>query len=180
MQYAGTAPSVAQLNTYAQAFAAQWTAHIAALCSTNVLLTQIVVQDLTSQTAAGTEQTVAGQGTRAGGQFPLQVALVSSWNANIRYRGGHPRTYWPAGVPTDTSDARTWNTAAITAFQAAFEAFRVGVNGIPAGTAAAQMILLSYFTAHALRPVPLPVTIGGVTVHPRIDTQRRRLGKEHA
>jgi hypothetical protein len=148
--------------------------------STNVQLQQVFVIDLSSNTSPSAEVQVNHIGTRVGTSFTAQVACVSSWTIARRYRGGHPRNYWPAGVTADSVDHRQWEGTARAAFQAAFEAFRVAINGLTVGTASVVMSSVSYRTAHALRPTPVVSPISAAVVHPRIDTQRRRLGKEAA
>jgi hypothetical protein len=177
-QYAGSPPTSTDLATYGNALATLWNTNVAPLCATPVSLTSMELVDLSSVTSPSAVVTVSHPGTRVGQGFTAQVALVSSWHANIRYRGGHPRNYWPGGVVTDLSDPSLWSPASRAAFASAFEAFRAGINGTPVAGGTAVLVLVSYRTAHAVRPTPLVTNITSVTVHPRLDSQRRRLGKE--
>jgi hypothetical protein len=178
VRYAGTAPTTADLEAYAATISGIWGTNLASLMSLNCSLTEVHMVDLTSPTAASAELAVTIPGTRAGSDFTGQVAAVSSWLANLRFRGGHFRTYWPMGMTNDTTNSTTWASSFRIAAQDGLTAFRTAINGASAGTAPTTLIGLSYFTQHALRPVPLAVDITGVAVHGRIDTQRRRLGKE--
>lgn len=176
--YTGTAPTAPQLVTYAGAVGTQWNTNVAPLCGVDVNLTSVDVVDLTSSTSNSGTASTPHTGTRTGSGMGAQVCLVSSWLAPLRYRGGHPRSYWPGGTGADLSTPSTWSQTALTAFRAGFTAFLSGMNGISAGTSPTQLGLLSYRTGGNARPTPLFVAFTGVDVHPRIDTQRRRLGKE--
>lgn len=178
VKYNGAAPTNAQLATFASAVGNTWNTQLAPLVPTTSALTGVDVTDLTSPQAGQASVTLSHPGTRVGTSPSAQVTMVGSWQAQLRFRGGHFRQYWPFGVITDENTSTTWTTAFTTAAQAALENFRTGINALSVGTATCQMGGLSYFTAHALRPTPLFVAFDSVAVHNRIDTQRRRLGKE--
>lgn len=187
----GTSITFTQLAALATGVENAWIANIAPLCNTNVTMTNITAIDLNSRTGPNfnISPTTAPPGTRAGVPLTVQNALTASWVIQSRYRGGHPRTYFPGGVQADTLSGHQWTTAFISVAQSGFEAFRVALNGITSGTITFTFVMLSYFSGShelpgqpppppVLRPIPVPFAINGVVVHPRIDTQRRRLGKE--
>lgn len=176
--YTGSAPTNPQLVAYGTALGNAWNTNIAPLCGVDVSLEEVDVVDLTSATSQSGTVASVHPGTRTGGGLGAQVALVSSWIAPLRYRGGHPRNYWPGGTAADLATPATWINASLTQFENGFAAFLTAINAINAGTSPVQFGLLSYHTGHVLRPTPLFVAYTGVTVHPRLDTQRRRLGKE--
>lgn len=178
LQYTGTAPQVGDLTTIAGSIATAWTTNIAPLCATSVALTEIDLTDLTSATAATSSTTVTGAGTRAGQALTTNVACVVSWAVNLRYRGGHPRNYMPAGVAADVTAGHLWAGAFVTAMLAGARGFRTALNAITFGSSTMHLILLSYYFNKVLRPSPLPITVTDAKVHGRVDTQRKRLGKE--
>lgn len=179
VRYAGPAPTTAELDTWLGVISTAWQTNLAPLADTSCSLTGLDAVDLSSATAASGAFAVSVPGTRVGNSFPSQVAMVGSWPGNLRFRGGHFRTYWPFGVVTDQASANSWTTPFITAAVAGLRAFRTAINTSSIGTAPATLVGLSYRTQHAVRPVPLVVTINDAAVHGRIDTQRRRLGKEN-
>jgi len=179
-QYLGSTPTSSDLLTYATSVSGAWSNNIAPLCSNGVTLHQVDAIDLSSPTSASASVIVAAPGTRGPTDLPASVSLVSSWKVNLRYRGGHVRNYWPGGVAADQADTRLWKDTSIAAFTAGFEAFRTAVNALTLAAGATQLVLLSYKSGHVFRPTPLPAVIQSVAVHPRLDTQRRRLGKEIA
>jgi len=117
-----------------------------------------------------------------GGGTPLsnQASLVVSWPISAYYRGGHPRTYFD-GMETDyLSNPTTWLTIAQTDFETGAAAYQTAVNGYSGGAiTGATLGTLSFATHNAWRPTPLFRPYGtSPLVHERVDTQRRRLGKE--
>jgi len=119
-------------------------------------------------------------GTDSSMAQPPQVAVCASWQIPARYRGGKPRWYLP-GITLNALSASygaailpSWATATETALRAFLAAFQDGTaNGMDYtwGT-------LSYFTGNAPRVTPVFRLYTGVIVHERLDSQRRRSGKE--
>lgn len=185
LQYAGTAPAVSDLNAIGTAIGNAWGTNYGPLCGASVTMNSVSLVDLTSRGAAISSVTgLAKVGSRAGTDVPNNVAAVISWKINRRYRGGHPRTYLPAGMQADITTGRLWTTAFQTAVTAAAGAFRTALNGTTYSGATMKMVSMGFFTHDPTthRPVyiipPVPYTIQSGLAHGRVDTQRRRLGKE--
>lgn len=138
---------------------------------------------------ATTTLNLVGLLTGANNPLPANSAVVSSWIIARRVKGGHPRTYW-AGVcntqlangfgPALTSAAQTaWGTAA--------NGFLTRINALtlPSGDHP-QLVCLSYYDKATvpipphLRTAPAVYTITSTAVHGRVDSQRKRLGREAA
>jgi hypothetical protein len=139
-----------------------------------------VLTDLTSDTSPRVTSTPAVVGSITGPGLAANAAVGLSWPILRRYRGGHPRTYLP-GVGQDVLvNAHQLQPASITAYQAAAEAFLTDVNAADSGTITqCNLGSLSYHVGGAVRTVPVfDKFVGGAIVHSRLDTQRRRLGKE--
>lgn len=127
-------------------------------------------------------------GQDSGVVLPSNVALVISWKASVYYRGGHPRTYLPGLVQDRLADSRSWSAQTIADFNAAAQQFRSTVQGsTPIGVTNVTFGYLQQFAAGGSLKVPReyltpPVfhPIVGWAVHPRVDSQRRRLGREFA
>jgi len=154
-----------------------WNSAIAPIMNTSSALTEVVCIDLATSTGNEGAVTVNHVGTRTGAFLPAQAAVVFSWHIQLRYRGGHPRMYVPGGVTTDISAGRLWNTSSQAAFATAASSFLNQINAITIGGSAFFMVMVSYHTNHALRPVPAVFPVVSSAVDDRIDTQRRRLGK---
>lgn len=180
LQYSGTAPQVADLNTLCSDVLSAWATNFSPLCQAGQALASATAVDLTNRQAASGTATNTTAGSRAGTAMTNQVACVVSWAINHRYRGGHPRSYIPAGVLADVTSGHLWATTFVTSMTNAAGAFRTALNAITISGATYKMVTLSYYSGGVLLPTPVPYTIQGAKVHGRVDTQRRRLGKEIA
>jgi hypothetical protein len=188
--YAGTAPTSAQLVTFANAVGTAWGTNLKSLCSSQVELTSVTAEDLTSATAAVGASGFATLGTRAGDSMTAQLAAVVSYTIARRYRGGHPRGYWPFGVDTDIATPQTWANAFITASNTGIEAFFTAVLAAGwTGAGALTHVNVSYYhgftvvtnptTGRArnvptLRGTPLVDTVSAAVTQVTVGTQRRR------
>jgi hypothetical protein len=178
VRYTGTAPTPDQMNTIAaQTFDAYNSAFTSFLPSTaSLLLVESV--DLTSPMANSGQFQGNQAGTRVGTPMQNSLAAVVSWHINYRYRGGHPRTYLPAGVLEDIGAGRLWLDPFPTELGAAALGFRAALNLIQVAPLTFAMVSVSYTLDKAPRPSPMVFVIDNAIVHTRIDSQRRRLGKE--
>lgn len=178
IQYAGTAPSVADLQAAGATINSSVIAQFGPLYPPTTVFTGCDLADLTSPTASQATVTASAAGSRAGSGLPAGSAVVTSWAINVRYRGGHPRTYWPVGCIADLTNPRQITAAFATAVNASSTAFRTALNGITWAGATNKMVTVSYVRNNVHLANPVPYTINGNSVHQRLDTQRRRLGKE--
>lgn len=108
----------------------------------------------------------------------VQIALCVSWTISDRYRGGHPRTYLPGLTSDALSSGHLITTQAQTLWQNAAAGFLTNFNAITAGASSWKLVCVRYFSGHQLLPNPFVRPISGSAVHRRLDSQRRRLGKE--
>jgi len=180
LQYSGAAPSVANLNAVCAAVLTAWQTNFKSLCPASVVLAGADAQDLTNAGAASGSATDTTAGTRAGTAMPNSVAAAISWRINNRYRGGHPRTYLPAGVIADVVGGNRWTDAFITSADSAAAAFLVAMNAISVGGSTYKMVCLSYVRNKIKLIPPVPYTIQSSLVDHRPDSQRRRLGRDIA
>lgn len=185
LQYTGIAPAVADLNSIGTAIGNAWNTNVAPLCHANVTMSAVNLVDLTNRAAAISAVTGLNHpGTRAGTDTSNQVACTVSWKINHRYRGGHPRSYWPAGVLGDITNGRTWTSTFQNLVTANAGAFRTALNAITYGSSTVRMVSVNFYTHDPTtgKPIyvnpPVPYTIQSGLCHGRVDTQRRRLGKE--
>lgn len=187
VHYDGTPPTVSELNT--------WTGQIAdtsphpykfflnTFFTNAYTLTEIDAVDLASSSGAVGLATYSVVG---GDSFPPPTnaaAVLTNWKIARRYRGGHPKTFWPPFGDDQQNDSRTWKTAQIASFAAQLFPFWSAVFALaPVGWGTLNLANVSYFDK-ALNPTPPHVrtsavldSIIGETTPPRIHTQRRRLG----
>lgn len=178
-KYQGPQGSAAELVTLAHSIATAWGSDLMPNFSNEVDLVAVKLTDLTSDTAPVGLYETAIPGTISSHPLPMNVALVLSHSIARRYRGGHPRTYL-TGMPwADLSDNNLWPSGVISSALGGFTTF---ISAVQALSSAAWTPLLfsnvSYYTGKTRRVVPVVDTINATVAHPRVCTQRRRLGKE--
>jgi hypothetical protein len=169
----------ADLNGWASALNSAWNADITTLFTADWSYLGCVVSSLGGDGLVA-NNTASTPGSFAGTSFPPQVAVCISWKAPLTARGGRARTYLP-GIPTTATtstkspvltstyagDVKA-QAAAILSAMSTFTASGVnGALGVP-----------SYYHSCQLRPVPLFFYFSAAVVHDRLDSQRRRSGKE--
>lgn len=192
IQYTGTAPTVSDLAAFDTAVDTAVATDLVPLMDVDSRTTQIETIDLSSPTSAVDIKTVFRQGTRSGNTLPSQICAVQSYEIARRYRGGHPRGYWPIGTATDVLSNVDWIGASVTAFDNGLDAmftaiFAAGWSG--AGTL--SHVNVSYYkgftvvtnpiTGRArnvptLRVAPVIDAITSTQVRQSFGTQRRREG----
>ena len=196
-QYTGGPPTNADCTAIGNEAMSEFvTAGGPALMRAAWTLEQVVTTDLTGPTmGVGTSTHAAIPGTRDSGSghtLPDDVATLINYSVGRRYRGGHPREYWPFGEAEDLLDQRTWSGAFVAAvdtfintYLTAFAAFTTGSTSLIA------QVLLSYYegfkvvdgsTGRArnvplVRAAPLINALSGHGANSGIASQRRRRGR---
>jgi hypothetical protein len=170
----------ADLDTWTTAFQAAYKTRFAPVQRAEVLyaLAKAVcftpgITQVTSSIA------MTGAGTEAGTLVSDNgVSKVVSWLSPVYWRGGKPRTYLPGVAVTDVTTSTVLTGAAITAVKTAAGNFRTDINALTAGTiTGTQLGFVSFSSGNVPRGTPLFFAFSGATVHPRLGSQRRRLGR---
>lgn len=99
--YTGTAPTAAQLNTFAALIGTSFGTVLKGAMDTSSSLAAVTCEDLTSSSGAVGSANPAITGTLAGAPMGASTCFVVSYTIGRRYRGGHPRGYWRFGVAAD-------------------------------------------------------------------------------
>lgn len=128
------------------------------------------------QTVAFPSSGITG-GTSA---LPDNCALVLSWITTAYWRGGKFRTYMPGVLQTNCTPPffDTITPTAETAYANAGTGLLNDVGTLSLGSSPVTMGGVSYFHKYAFRTPPVFFSFNGCKVTARIDSQRRRLGKE--
>lgn len=146
------------------------------------------LSSVTARDASGTSSNAVTStnspltGTDVDDGFPPGTAVVISWASAITARGGRARTYLP-GVP-QTCVSAAGNSQLSTTFanslKSQAETWRTSFNSTTTGLAGGAETLgtVSYYAGHAILATPIWRPFTGARVHERIDSQRRRNGKE--
>lgn len=182
VRYTSGTPTQADMNALAFDLGTTWNARLAALHLNTVSLSGTTTTDLTSNTGlVGSDATTHPGTVAATSPLPANVALVGSFKIPRRYRGGHPRMYLCGQSGANTTNANNWTSTWITTSTTAWGNWLADINALTfTSMPGIQLVNLSYYSAKVLRPMPVYDVIGAIVVHNRIDTMRRRLGKEIA
>lgn len=159
--YSGAAPAAADLNAAATTLSTAWNTNYAPITSSGFVLTQIVLTDLTAQTAAQGTWSGSHPGTRVGTPMTANDCVLVNMKIARRYRGGKPRQYWPWGVAGDLNDTQHWGSGFITACTTAIGGFHTTAQAITwtSGGIAYAVNVSYYFGSTA-------VTTGSATANP--------------
>lgn len=181
VQYTGAPPSNSDLDLFSFGIAGTWGTTFGTFVHNQVSLLNVQTWDLTNPNAAiGRDvSTHTGSGP-AGTPLPVNCAFVVSWPVQSRWRGGHFRTYIPGRNTADTTSGRTITGTVVAALKTQADAFRNAVNSTSVGTATCKLVGVRYFPTgvNVVRTSGTPFLISPSQVHTRLDSQRRRLGKE--
>lgn len=187
--FTGSNPTNAELATFLSAVASAYTTNIAPLMTADRELTLLDVIDLTSSTSAAAELGVSIFGTRSDVALGAQIAYILKKEIFRRYRGGHPKQYWPIGGDTALADATHWGSAFVTAAQAGFLNQLTAIEAAGwAGAGTIDTVSVSYFEGFTnvlypsgryravptRRVTPFIDNVSGYAHNPLIGTQRRR------
>lgn len=145
--YTGGTPDVAAVAAIATAMQASLGTHVAPLTPSSIDWSATEVTDLSSPTGASSfDHDTAHPGTRSGNTPPLSVCVLTLYDIARRYRGGHPRSYWPLGTEADFGTILNWSGSFITAVDAGISAHINACLAATGGTTSlTNLINISYF-----------------------------------
>lgn len=190
-QFSGT-PVQADRSSLASLAASQWSVAggLNAMMANDRSLTSFVVTSLDDPTATQgvwTGTTVGTLSSSAG--LPADASVVVAYAIARRYRGGHPRGYWPLLGNAQQASPQSFRTDSVADLQARFRSW---VNALTAATytgGTLQQVNISYYqgstwhqkpngnwvriATRRTTPIIEPVLAQNVRTH--IGTQRRRL-----
>jgi hypothetical protein len=175
---AGTGWTSTELNALASAVRSAYVTNFIPLQTSQLTLNEVTAIDLASDTGpsgVATGTTFGAVGTQALGG---NTAVGITWAIARRYRGGHPRTYIAGPVGTQTSNANSLTTTAQTSYANAAAALRTAINAVTTSAGSAKFCCVHYYRNGAILATPLVSQITGSSVDLRLDSQRRRLGRD--
>jgi hypothetical protein len=175
--YSGGPPTAADLATFgAAAGAAFWGGSTLGLFPSTLELVGVKATDLASDSGAVAEVPIGTSGTGTGGECPAQAAVLVNYSISRRYRGGHPRTYFPPFEVTNLASPSEWSAGATTDLDTAIAALFSYADGVVLDSfTGTGLVCVSYELAKVPRDDPLVEPIAGWVVNPILGTQRRRV-----
>ena len=191
--WSGTAPTDADCVTMATDIYGFAVTHLIPACGTETYLTGCDVTDLTSATAGYGEHLASTEGTQGGNVLPANACALVNFGILRRYRGGKPRVYLPFGTYSDVLTPQTWQPTSITSWETLLGEWFADINGVLSvgGCLVGSTVSISYYEGFTAvtnpitgrtRDVPkvravaiAPDVIAGLSINPKIASQRRRL-----
>lgn len=191
MTYTGSAASAPELNTFCGSVATSIDDDFGYATSDTLTLGRVHAIDLSS--ATGAEGDWLGEHAGANTEAPnaADVAQVISYEISRRYRGGHPRGYWPLGSALSLSTPQRWNPTYLASIQSNVETLFAHIGTLAwSGGGTLQHVNVSYFSGFTvvtnpttgrarnmptLRATPLVDAVTAYVARAHVGTQRRRL-----
>ncbi len=180
----------AQLLVALDKFVNSWGTNAAPVINNTVSLLAVEGADLTSSTAA----TATAPSTHVGGASdyptPPSTCVLESKTIARRYRGGHPRTYWPGpGLSQSLSSlGDQFNSGSLAAWQTAIEDYYGAIPSAVTSDSDSNLsswheVCVHYYSeaggypasGHVPLPAPYVDDVSANTIDLKWATQRRRM-----
>lgn len=174
--YSGDPPSPSDCASLAGQIANPiWTA-IRADYPGSTTLVAAVATDLNTIDGAVGSSPIGTSGTAEDSASPAQCCVLVDWQISRRYRGGHPRTYFPAVAFGSIFTPSSWNPDIIPDFTTALNTTYAGESVYESGTTIYEgLVNVSYSSGGAYRVDNVVDTLLSFSVSTLIRTQRRRV-----
>lgn len=175
----GNSATQAGLDAWTTSFYNAYVTNLAPIIPTGVTIVD-AASTLFQNVTQALHSVHAGTGTGGLGEAPIldnAACKVISWNSQVYWRGGKPRSYVPGVGSAETTDGKTLINTAVLNAQNAGTAMHTAINALSAPTITQTTHGFCSFMSGgvALEPgVFYPIL--GAAVHKRIGTQRSRLG----
>jgi hypothetical protein len=112
------------IATLATAVFTAWQSRLKGSMGPNVEVHEVDTVDLSNATGVGNTHTVTPVfGGLSSPLEPSSMCLVQQNKIAARYRGGHPRTYWPIGSQAQLANENTWQTGPLGVYQTQIDNF---------------------------------------------------------
>lgn len=174
----GTPYTQGQIDQLVTSMSSLFIGNLVPLCNSQYVSVDCSATDLSSELGVSAVINTTGAGTGSGVSTPNAAACCISWKIARHYRGGHPRTYMGPLAQLSISTGTTLSAAYITQANTAATAFRTAVNALVLSGSTQRLVCVHRIRDGVQLPEPLVDVITGNSVDSRIDTQRRRLGRD--
>jgi hypothetical protein len=174
--YTGGPPVAGDLNDMAQALGADWWSNVQSIYCITTSFVAVTCQDLNTLDGAVSTYSFNAFGTDEATSSPASSAVLCSHTIARRYRGGHPRTYYPPPSTDHLSGPSTWDSTTVTAFNSAQTGYNSTLGGASWGSfTTVYPVSVSRILAGSPRTTPVLDEITSSVVEGLIRSQRRRL-----
>ena len=172
----GSSYPTSDLQGFVNLARSSYVTNLKSLMCPQVILGKVVATDLHDLSTIQVQASGSDAGTRSLSMGPASVCVIQNMKIARRYRGGHPRVYWPWGNSGDTSAPQQWSSSfvglcqtGINAYVAALQAYTSTALNAP------QLSNVSYYHSGSLRTTPVVDPVLSSVINPIPGTQRRRL-----
>jgi|SRR5579862_2133100 hypothetical protein len=167
--------TISELETFANSFVSLWYTAMKQFMSSNCEFTSCFASDWTSATGLSGGVITSNPGTGATPNVPAQVCLLINWLTNGRYRGGHPRTYFPNLPSALLADNQHVTNTVVTDAESNLATFLTGVNALTLNGGPFALNLYHRGPPPTGRVAQGLTPIVGASVAAMLATQRRRV-----
>lgn len=176
-RYSGGRPQAIDLNSMATTFGVAYSTALLALWPAQWSAVGAICTDMQGNDGLQGSATFSKIGTGVAAAPPASACCLQNFHINARYRGGHPRAYWPGMMVQAMTDSQHWATTSMSTYNTEISKVCVAPVGQSFGTfVCGNQCVVSYYTNKALRPTPLVLDVQSRTMGNNIvGTQRRRL-----
>ena len=174
--YTGGTPNSDDLATLAAGAINPLWSGIKADYATSTILAGLKATDLSSLSGAVALIPFNSAGAGSANGAPAQCCVLVDWGIARRYRGGHPRTYFPALDVGNVMTPSTWQIDVLTDFNNAANAMFATAGVVTSGSITLGLpVNVSYVSGDAWRVTNVVDTILSASTSSLIRTQRRRV-----
>jgi hypothetical protein len=192
--YTGGPPAVSDQVDFGNGVMIDANTNLKGLMHPDWTLDGVEVTDLSSATGAvGVSTHAAIQGTSStGAALPEETAVCVRYSLTRRYRGGHPKSFWPFGTQGDLDTPLVWGSTFLGEVNTDVAAHETALAMFTSGTTDfSKHVNVSYyegFTVHTgttgrarnvqtARSSPVVDQLGAPEALAAVSQQRRRRGK---
>jgi hypothetical protein len=190
LQYTGGPASAADLTTLAGQAENGFVGFLKSHTPTDVTLTSVTTQDLSSDHGFVSLLPTSDAGTDASPSPESGVATIVNFHIGRHYRGGHPKCFMPGGSNAQVLEPGRWLSTYTGAYASGFQNMvNAEVNHTYATLAMVGQVAVSWFhgptsntdpsvwapkNKPAARTTPVVDAVTSITVNSLIGSQRRR------
>lgn len=144
--YTGGPPTVANLEDFGATIKTAADTDFPDVMHESNSITSIKLEDLSSNLGAVAVIDDSTAGALTGIALPSAAAFVTSYEISKRYRGGHPRSYWPLGDAEFLTTDSEWGGSSVTAMTGAVTNVVESINAATEGsTTISQQVAVNYY-----------------------------------
>lgn len=174
--YSSAPPSAEDLATLAAAVQTTLKDQLQASYGGQTVQTEVICTDLSTDSGYVGSASTPWTGSDTESQFiSAGSAFLTNWEISRRYRGGKPRTYWPAVTSEAMETQSTWGSTIIGVFNTAMAALQATFVATYGSLVCSGIGCVSYRSDNSARVDPVYEPFTGFSHATLVRSQRRRI-----